>query len=476
MILEPIRENLLIANGLDEQFLFQKAQQLINRRADFSDLYLQVSTSESWGLDEDIIKVGTFAINQGVGVRAICGEKSFLSYSNLINSKTITNLIDNLFIESGKSYFTEQHNPKFLDRLLYTTKNPILMMSSAEKTSLLKTINKLARSYQYVSNVIANLSLEYDEICIIRSDDRISSDIRPLIHINISIIINKDGKTERGSSGFGGRYSLNEIDNGTLKFHVDKAYQQSLLKTEAVNGPSGEMPVVLGNGWAGVILHEAVGHGLEGDFNRKGSSAFSNKIGMKVANENVTVIDEGCINNRRGSLNVDDEGNPTQKTVLIENGVLKEYMFDELNARLMGTKSTGNGRRESFACSPMPRMTNTYMLGGSYTHDEIISSVKYGLYAESFEGGQVDITSGQFVFNASNAWVIKDGKLAYPVKGCALVGNGPECLKYVSMVANNMSLDNGIGTCGKNGQTVPVGVGQPSIRIDSGLIVGGNNV
>jgi TldD protein len=260
-----------------------------------------------------------------------------------------------------------------------------------------------------------------------------------------------------------------------IDFHIDKAYQQALLKTEAVNCPSGEMPVVLGNGWAGVILHEAVGHGLESDFNRKESSAFSNKIGMQVASKNVTVVDDGTIIGRRGSLNIDDEGNQSQQTVLIENGILRGYMFDELNAMLMGTKSTGNGRRESFACLPMPRMTNTYMLNGNYTHEEIIASVKNGLYAETFEGGQVDITSGQFVFNANIAWVIKDGKLQYPVKGCALVGNGPECLKHVSMVGNNLELDSGIGICGKNGQSVPVGVGQPTLKIDKSLIVGGSS-
>jgi TldD protein len=324
-----------------------------------------------------------------------------------------------------------------------------------------------------VTNVIANLSLEHDEVCIVRSDDRIASDVRPLIHLSIIVIINNGNKTEKGYSGFGGRYLLGEITSDILALHVEKAYQQALLKCEAVAGPSGQLPVVLGNGWAGVILHEAVGHGLEGDFNRKGSSAFSNRIGQKVAHKSVTVIDEGSIPNRRGSLNIDDEGNKTQRNVLIENGVLKGYMFDELNARLMGTNSTGNGRRESFACSPIPRMTNTYMLGGKYTHEEIIASVDNGLYAESFEGGQVDITSGQFVFNANVAWVIKNGKLDYPVKGCALVGNGPECLKYVSMVGNNLELDSGIGVCGKDGQSVPVGVGQPTIRIDSGLIVGG---
>ncbi|MFN8771236.1 MAG: metallopeptidase TldD-related protein [Neisseriaceae bacterium] len=474
MILEQINNSLLIPNEIDVNFLKRKTDGLLSKGVDFCDIYLQNTTSEAWGLDEGIIKSGSFAINQGVGVRAICGEKSFLSYSNAIQSNSINAIFDNLFIESANNknpYLSNKIQEDILS--LYSIENSITFYNSTYKTDILKSINALGRSKEFVTNVIANLSLEHDEVCIVRSDDRIASDVRPLIHLSIIVIINNGNKTEKGYSGFGGRYLLGEITSDILALHVEKAYQQALLKCEAVAGPSGQLPVVLGNGWAGVILHEAVGHGLEGDFNRKGSSAFSNRIGQKVAHKSVTVIDEGSIPNRRGSLNIDDEGNKTQRNVLIENGVLKGYMFDELNARLMGTNSTGNGRRESFACSPIPRMTNTYMLGGKYTHEEIIASVDNGLYAESFEGGQVDITSGQFVFNANVAWVIKNGKLDYPVKGCALVGNGPECLKYVSMVGNNLELDSGIGVCGKDGQSVPVGVGQPTIRIDSGLIVGG---
>ncbi len=475
MLVRQIEQNLLFANQIDRDLLHIQANKLLNRRVDFCDLYLQSSLSESWALDEGIIKSGSFANTQGIGIRAICGEKTFLSYSNLINPTVINQLTDNLFIKQVNNQSVPICSDEIGNRgfSLYSIDNPVAGFSSIDKTNLLHNINNIARKLDYVTNVIANLSIEYDEIFIVRSDNKTASDIRPLVHLSISVIIEKAGNIERGSSGVGGRYSLDSYTLEILKFHIEKAHQQAILKTESIEAPKGQMPVVLGNGWAGVILHEAVGHGLEGDFNRKGTSAFSNKIGTQVASENVTIIDEGCIENRRGSLNIDDEGNQTRKNVLIENGILKGYMFDELNARLMGTRSTGNGRRESYASQPMPRMTNTYMSGGKYTHEEIIASVGEGLYAESFEGGQVDITSGQFVFNASNAWVIKNGKLAYPVKGCALVGSGPECLKYVSMVGSDLALDHGIGVCGKNGQSVPVGVGQPTIRIDQGLVVGG---
>ncbi|MDQ5922035.1 MAG: TldD protein [Pseudomonadota bacterium] len=486
MLLKQVEQNLLQANELDVEFLRAMVQKLMLKHIDFCDLYLQNSFDESFTLDEGIIKSGGFAVDSGIGVRAICHDKSFLSYTNSLNAKIISNLVENIFVEPVAKIDTigskSNANKNSLDRysrysdgqFIYASDNPIYAITGDDKVSILRKIDQLCRQQPYVTNVIASLSLEYDEICIINNDLSPMSDIRPLIHLSITVIINKNNKVEKGSSGCGGRDLMsNTLTDEIIKYHADRAYNQAVLKLDAVDAPSGQMPVVLGNGWAAVILHEAVGHGLEGDFNRRGSSAFTNKIGQQVASENVTVIDEGCIPNRRGSLNIDDEGNHTQKTVLIENGILRGYMFDELNARLMGTKSTGNGRRESFACSPMPRMTNTYMQDGKYEHDEIIASVENGIYAESFDGGQVDITSGQFVFNASVAWVIKNGKLAYPVKGSALVGNGPECLKNVSMVGNNSSLDSGIGVCGKNGQSVPVGVGQPTIRIDSGLVVGG---
>lgn len=473
MIDDIVRHRLLDTNALSDKFFSATAQKLLRRQVDFCDFYLQYSSDEAYCLDEGIIKSGSFTVDQGIGIRAICHDKTFLSYANSLDPNTITTLVDNLFVEpAAHKPIIETHNC-LLRHNLYTQNNPILATSNAHKVEILKTIDSYARKLDYVTNVIANLSLEYDEIYIARHDERYHTDIRPLVHLSISLIIQHNGKTEKGNSGFGGRYLLDNCSTELLQEHIDKAHRLALLKYEAVAAPSGQLPVVLGSGWAGVILHEAVGHGLEGDFNRRGSSAFSDKIGTQVAHENVTVIDEGCINNRRGSLNIDDEGNATQKNILIENGILKSYMFDELNARLMGTKSTGNGRRESFACSPMPRMTNTYMQNGNFSHEEIIASVKYGIYAENIEGGQVDITSGQFVFNASTAWVIQDGKLAYPVKGCALVGNGPECLKHVSMVANNLQLDSGVGVCGKNGQSVPVGVGQPTIRIDRSLAIGG---
>lgn len=467
--------SILTAHQLDVDFLKQQAKVLLNKKVDFCDFYFQSNTSESWALDEGIIKSGSFAINDGVGLRAICGEKTFFSYSNILTQQNIIALVDNLFtqVDTNKT-LSPSLNKDIALNSLYTTTNPILNTNSQTKVDILNYINDYARGMPYITNVIASLSLEYDEIFIARSDDRQASDKRPLIHLSISIVVEKNGKIEKASSGLGGRYLLNNLTQLKLDEHISKAYQQALLKLEAVAAPAGQLPVVLGNGWAGIILHEAIGHGLEGDFNRKQTSAFSGKIGQMVASSVVSVVDDGTLEDRRGSLNVDDEGNATQSNTLIENGVLKGYLFDELNARLMNTCSTGNGRRESFACLPMPRMTNTYMLNGEHTPQDIIASVDDGVYADSFDGGQVDITSGQFVFNASLAWVIKNGKLAYPVKGCALVGNGPECLKYVSMVANDLALDNGIGMCGKNGQSVPVGVGQPTIRIDQGLVVGGS--
>jgi TldD protein len=468
-----VSQNLLYNNQLDETFLNRQLAKLTQRGIDFADLYLQNTASESWVLDEGIIKSGSFAINQGIGVRAVCGEKTFFSYANALDTQLISNLVDNLFIEnvSGVAKAYSQAPSAQLD--LYTLTNPLYSMASAAKISLLQKIDQLGRKNSYVTNVIASINLEYDQVYLARSDERQFSDIRPLIHLSISLIVSKDGKLERAGAGGGGRYELSYFSPEMVASYIDKAYEQAMLKLEAKAAPSGEMPIVLGNGWAGVILHEAVGHGLEGDFNRKGSSAFSGKIGQQVASKGVTVIDEGCIADRRGSLNIDDEGNPTQRTVLIEDGILQGYLYDELNARLMNAKSTGNGRRESFASNPLPRMTNTYMLGGKYSPEEIISSVEYGLFAENFEGGQVDITSGQFVFNASVAWVIENGKLSYPVKGCALVGSGPECLQHVSMIGNDLALDSGVGVCGKDGQSVPVGVGQPTMRLDGGLVVGG---
>lgn len=460
---------------MGENELKRLVRALNSNHSDFGDIYLQHNLSESWVLDEGIIKAGSFAVNMGVGVRSVYAEQSFLNYSNIINFKECLNLLDNLYLPKNIKPARLQ-NFKFTEEIipnLYSSTNPIYLHSSSVKIKILEMINQLAHNYDYIHNVSAALNLEYDELAIIRSDNRIVTDTRPMIHLTVAITIKQGSMVERGQSGGGGRYELDFYNEQLLKKYVDQAYQIAQLKLIAKNAPSGEMPVVLGNGWSGVILHEAIGHGLEADFNRRGSSAFSNKIGQTVASAGVTVIDDGTLAHRRGSLNYDDEGNPTQRNILIENGVLKNYLYDEMNARLMNTKSSGNGRRESFAACPIPRMTNTFMLEGSYTEEEIIASVKDGIYASNFEGGQVDISSGQFVFNASVAWLIKDGKLAYPIKGCALVGNGPECLKYISMIANNLELDPGVGVCGKDSQSIPVGVGQPTIRLDGGLVVGG---
>lgn len=477
MISNIINKDLLTVNNLELDFLQLQARRIMDKGSDFCDLYLQNSLSESWVLDEGIIKSGAYALDSGIGIRAICDEKTFLSYSNILMPESIEKLVNNLYIEVNNSKIIQPKPSLYESKIekLYLAKNSIHEFSSAYKIELLKQINEIARKKINVINVIASISIEYEQVLIIRGDGRCVDDERPLIHLSISLVVKHNNMQEKGYSGFGGRYGLEEIKPDLLTTHVNKAYEQAILKCEAKNAPMGKMPIVLGNGWAGIILHEAVGHGLEGDFNRKGSSAFSGKIGTRVAAKGVTVVDDGTIPNIRGSLSIDDEGNKTQKNILIEDGILKGYLLDEFNARLMGLNSTGNGRRETYASCPLPRMTNTYMLGGSYSHDEIISSIDDGLYAESFEGGQVDITSGQFVFNASIAWVIKKGKLVYPVKGCALIGNGPECLNYVSMIANNAELDSGIGTCGKDGQSVPVGVGQPTIRVDDGLIVGGSN-
>lgn len=471
---QQVKQNLLYSNQFDEQFLNEQLGKLAKKGVDFADLYLQNTATESWVLDEGIIKSGSFAINQGIGVRAVCGEKTFFSYANALNTQVITNLVDNLYIESTGGHLQNYTTANDTTcSKLHTEINPLFSLENVDKIRILQQIDSIGRAKNYVSNVIASINLEYDQVYLARSDERQFADIRPLIHLSISVIVSKDGKLERASAGGGGRYELSYFSDEIVMSYLNKAYTQAMLKLDARPAPNGEMPVVLGNGWAGVILHEAVGHGLEGDFNRKESSAFCGKIGQQVASKGVTIIDEGCIADRRGSLNVDDEGNSTQRTVLIEDGILQGFLYDELNARLMGTKSTGNGRRESFASNPLPRMTNTYMLGGNYSAEEIISSVEYGLFAENFEGGQVDITSGQFVFNASVAWVIENGKLSYPVKGCALVGSGPECLQHVTMIGNDVALDSGVGVCGKDGQSVPVGVGQPTMRLDGGLVVGG---
>ena len=448
--------------------------EILAHRVDYADLYFQYTRSESWSLEEGIVKSGSFNIDQGVGVRAVSGEKTAFAYSDdiglaaLESAARATRAIARQG-QSGRARVVKRatgHN-------LYTPHDPIASLQDQNKVALLERIERRARSLDpRVTQVMAHLAGEYEVVLVARSDGKLAADVRPLVLLSLQVIVEQDGRREQGSSGGGGRFDYAYFTDEIIDGYAKKAVDQALVNLAARPAPAGTMTVVLGPGWPGVLLHEAIGHGLEGDFNRKGTSAFSGRIGERVATPGVTVVDDGTIVRRRGSLNIDDEGQPTQRNVLIENGVLKSYMQDSLNARLMGVKPTGNGRRESYAHIPMPRMTNPYMLNGDRQREEIIASVKNGLYAVNFGGGQVDITSGKFVFSASEAYVIENGKLTYPVKGATLIGNGPDALTRVAMIGDDMALDPGVGTCGKEGQSVPVGVGQPTLRID-GLTVGG---
>jgi len=445
---------------------------------DFADIYFQESHYESWSLEDGIVKQGSYGIDRGVGVRAVSGEKTGFSYSDEISlaaikkaSKTVTAIS-----RQGEHFTANELQKPHSPQRLYDAVDPLNGLSAAEKVKLLESMDAEARRIDSrVNQVVVSLVGVRDVVLVAASDGGYATDVRPLVRLSVSVIVEEKGKREQGSSGGGARVGYGyffEQDRGFE--YVRQAVAQALLKLTAIDAPAGIMPVVLGPGWPGVLLHEAIGHGLEGDFNRKGSSAFAGRIGEKVASSVCTVVDDGTIENRRGSLNVDDEGTPTQCTTLIENGILKGYLQDKLNAKLMGVASTGNGRRESYSHLPMPRMTNTYMLAGEFESDEIISSVEKGLYAVNFGGGQVDITSGKFVFSASEAYLIENGKVTRPVKGATLIGDGPEVLKQVSMVGNDLQLDAGVGTCGKDGQSVPVGVGQPTLKIDE-LTVGGTN-
>ncbi len=462
--------------GLDESHLGQALDEIFVHRADYADLYFQYTRSEGWSLDEGIVKTGSFSIEQGVGVRALSGEKTAFAYSDslsldaLLSSARVVRSIAAQGAQGTQKILT----PYGLQRpSLYQGTDPISSLDASAKVALLTRLDTMARAADTrVIQVMASLGAEYDVVLIAGSDGRLVADVRPLVQLSLSIIMEKDGRRERGSASGGGRVNLSYFDDELLHTYVQKAIRSASINLEARPAPAGEMTAVLGPGWPGVMLHEAVGHGLEGDFNRRGSSVFSGRIGERVAAKGVTVIDDGTLAERRGSLNVDDEGTATEQTVLIEDGILRAYLQDTHNARLMNTRSTGNGRRESYACLPMPRMTNTFMLGGDTDPQEIIASVKKGLYAVDFGGGQVDITSGKFVFSASEAWMIENGKLMYPVKGASLVGNGPEAMQRVTMIGNDMRLDSGVGTCGKEGQSVPVGVGIPTVRME-GLVVGG---
>ncbi|MDX2164683.1 MAG: metalloprotease TldD [Gammaproteobacteria bacterium] len=473
-------QTLLKPAGLNHDVLQKIMGKILVKNVDYADLYFQSSYQESWFLEDSRVKEASYNIDQGVGVRAISGEKAALAYSNDIVLPALENAASaaKSIAVSGSSQTVSlnQSHQTIKPHELYLPINPITSMQDAEKIALLHAIDQEARALSpYVTQVIANLAGTYEIVLVMNNQGELVADIRPLIRLNVSVIAEQGQRREQGTSGGGGRFDYQTfLKNKTASHHVKEAVRQALLNLDAKPAPAGMMPVVLGSGWPGVLLHEAIGHGLEGDFNRKGTSAFSGRLGETVGASNITVVDDGTLQNLRGSLNIDDEGTPTSCTVLIENGKLKNYMQDKLNAKLMGMVPTGNGRRESYASLPMPRMTNTYMLPGHYTPEEIIASVKKGIYAVNFGGGQVDITSGKFVFSASEAYLIEDGKVTAPIKGATLIGNGPDVLTKVSMVGNDLKLDEGVGTCGKEGQSVPVGVGQPTLKIDT-LTVGGTN-
>jgi len=469
-------QTLLTPYGLDASSLTHVFGHLLAHQIDYADLYFQYSRSESWSLEEGIVKSGSFNIEQGVGVRAVSGDKTAFAYSDDISLPALESAAaaTRAIARQGTQAST-QVTRRNKGRALYLPHDPLASLKDPEKIALLERLEGYARSLDSrVKQVIAGLAGEYEVVLVARSDGALAADVRPLVRLSLQVIAEEDGHREQGTAGGGGRFDYAYFTDNMLRGYAEKAVDQALVNLRARPAPAGTMTVVLGPGWPGVLLHEAVGHGLEGDFNRKGSSAFSGRIGERVAAPGVTVVDDGTLSRRRGSLNIDDEGNPTQRTVLIEDGVLKGYIQDALNARLMGMPVTGNGRRESFAHVPMPRMTNTYMLAGDKDPQEIIASVKRGLYAVNFGGGQVDIVSGKFVFSASEAYMIEDGRITYPVKGATLIGNGPDALTRVALIGNDMSLDTGVGTCGKEGQSVPVGVGQPTLRID-GLTVGGTS-
>jgi TldD protein len=473
--LELAEQQLLAPGGLDQGQLEQVLGDLMGPAVDSGDIYFQSTRHESWVLEDGLVRTGTHSAEQGVGIRAISGEKTGFAYADeiilpsLLQASGAARAIARQGSQGSLQAWKRERSPA-----LYSVDDPMQTLAAAEKVDVLRQVDAYARSRDpRVSQVIVSLAATHETILVASTDGTLAADVRPLVRLNVSVIVEQKGRREQGSDGGGGRFSYRTLlENDAWRGMADEAVRQALVNLEAEAAPAGKMTVVLGPGWPGVLLHEAVGHGLEGDFNRKGTSAYSGCLGQKVAADCVTVVDDGTIEQRRGSLTVDDEGTATQQTVLIENGVLKTYMQDKLNARLMNTAPTGNGRRESFAHLPMPRMTNTFMLPGKYAADEIIASVDYGLYAANLAGGQVDITSGRFVFSTSEAYLVENGKITRPVKGASLIGNGPDVMNRVSMVGNDLKLDAGVGVCGKEGQNIPVGVGQPTLRID-GLTVGG---
>jgi TldD protein len=474
--LATARSLLLAPSGVDESDIMRALGEIFRHRVDYADLYFQYTRFESWSLEEGIVKSGNFGIDQGVGVRAVSGDRQAFAYSDEISTDALmaaaraTRSIANrgqgrTRVKSSLSATQAQ--------ALYRPCDPLGSLDSNAKVALLERVERMARQLDTrVTQVNAALVGEYDVVLVARSDGVLAADVRPLVRLSLSVIAEQGGRREQGSAGGGGRRDYAMFSDDVLAGYARQAVNQAVVNLDARAAPAGPTTVVLAPGWPAVLLHEAVGHGLEGDFNRKGSSAFAGKIGERVAAPGITIVDDGTLAERRGSLTIDDEGNPTECTVLIEDGVLKGYMQDMLNARLMKAPVTGNGRRESYAHLPMPRMTNTYMRNGHVDPAEIIASVKDGLYAVNFGGGQVDITNGKFVFSATEAYRIENGRVTYPVKGATLVGNGPDVLTRVALIGNDMALDSGIGTCGKDGQSVPVGNGQPTLRID-GLTVGG---
>jgi TldD protein len=475
--LATARSHLLDPFGLTEASLTQALRVITEHRVDDADLYFQTTRSEGWSLEEGIVKSGSFSIDQGVGVRAVAGEKTAFAYSDDISLASLLDAARTVrtIAAAGQSKKVKVPSQGVVagSRELYGAADPIASLDSASKVALLERAEKMARAKDpRVAQVMAGLAAEHDVVLIARADGTLAADVRPLVRLSITVIAESNGRREVGSGGGGGRFGMAYFTDEMIASYVEQAVHAALTNLDSRPAPAGEMVVVVGPGWPGVLLHEAVGHGLEGDFNRKGSSAFAGRIGQRVAAKGVTVLDDGTLPDRRGSLNVDDEGAASQRNVLIEDGILKGYIQDAMNARLMKVAPTGNGRRESYAHVPMPRMTNTYMLGGKDDPKEIVASIKKGLYATNFGGGQVDITSGKFVFSASEAYWVENGKIQYPVKGATIIGNGPDALTRVSMIGNDMALDTGVGVCGKEGQSVPVGVGQPTLRID-GLTVGG---
>ncbi len=475
--LELAKSSILDPSGLDESHLSQAFSTLLNSSADNGDIYFQMRKHEAWSLEDGIVKDASYNISQGVGIRAIKGEKTGFAYSDeILLPALLQSCKAARAIARGNQAGQVQVWKENSGNQLYMPDNPLDSITEADKVNLLRSLDALARKQDNrIKQVMASIAGTHEIILVANSDGSMAADVRPLVRLNVSVIVEDKGRLEQGSAGGGGRfgYDIFTQENHAHSF-VHEAVRMALLNLEAVEAPAGEMNVVLGPGWPGVLLHEAIGHGLEGDFTRKGTSAFSGRVGERVASKGVTVVDDGTLENRRGSLNIDDEGTATMCTTLIEDGILKGFMQDKLNAKLSNTEPTGNGRRESYSHLPMPRMTNTYMLAGEHDPGEIISSVDSGFYAVNFGGGQVDITSGKFVFNASEAYLIEKGKVTKPVKGATLIGDGPDVLTRVSMIGNDLELDRGVGTCGKEGQSVPVGVGQPTLRID-GITVGGTS-